>query len=181
MPSSSFISQPFSIFFPAQCTFWQSSNNGNSCKGCCLFLGTLPFFKNVAQPQITWDLKYFPGLETFSFWMEIHSMEAWSLTKMKMTVMSSNSHKVVFTCGFEPPLLCSMPSSLWASPRTSSPWVPTLKQEASKRQAAAISIRFNDLQEPPKNRLEVNASLLPLKRSEPRLQSFQVLSSTASM
>lgn len=92
-----------------------------------------------------------------------------------------NLAKVVFICGSEPSLLCSMPSSLWAFPRTSSPWVPTLKQEASKCQAAAISIRLNDLQEAPKNRLEVNASLLPLKRSDPRLQSFQVLSSMGSM
>lgn len=50
--------------------------------------------------------------------METHSTEAWRLTKMRKTIISLNWHKGVSIHGSEPSLLCSMPSSLWASPRT---------------------------------------------------------------
>lgn len=70
--------------------------------------GILPFFKNVTQPQITCDWKYFPGLETFPFWMELHSMEDWSLCKTTKPIISLNLHKVISTCVSEPPLPCSI-------------------------------------------------------------------------
>lgn len=179
VPSSSFISELSSISFPAQCTFWQSSNSGDNCKGGCLFLGTLPFFKNVAQPQITWDLKYLPGLETFPFWMEIHSMEAWSLTKTKTPSYFHELAQGSLHLWLWAFLTVQYPLQSVSLSQDIQPLSPNSK--ASKCQAAAISIRFNDLQEPPENRLEVNASLMPLKRSDPTLQRFQVLSSMGSM
>lgn len=62
-------------------------------------------------------------------------------------------------CAVCPPVCEPLPEHSALSPSS----------KASKCQADIISIKFNDLQEPPKEKLQLNVSLLPLKRSEPRL------------
>lgn len=121
-----------------------------------------------------WDLKYFLGLETFIFWMEIPSLEAWSLTTVTNFIGLAQ---------------CSLCLRLWASltvqyvlqsvslPQNIQAWRPNSKARIKQLSSSCYFIRFNDLQEPPK---EVNAFLLPLKWSQPRLKSFPVLCSMAS-